>query len=585
MENREDLTSILPFLPLCLRSSSSLFWPPPVVVALKSLSFGPHYSNVNSGQLLFLAISDIRNCLSLPDYSISSSASDGFALFFDDLIPRAEAAKWFEEVVPKLADLLLRLPSLLETHYEKADGGIVKGVNTGLRLLELQQPGIVFLSQELVGALLACSFFCLFPTSDRGAKHLPMINFDHLFAYLYDQYDEKLENKLKCIVHYFERIGSLMPAGCVSFERKVLALEHGTFCFPYPKENFWSQSNISLCPFKISNSGFIEDQLSEAIEVDFANKYLGGGALSRGCVQEEIRFMINPELIAGMLFLPCMADNEALEIVGTERFSNYTGYASSFRFDGDHVDKKEIDVFGRRKRRIIAIDALSSPGKRQYRVECLLREINKALCGFLDHFKCHQYQKFLQDAGFEGCQHDPNVKESGGHSEVYHSSPGNPSTSSQTIEETLANQLFRNHEAHYCQPLDYQQEIGVVTGNWGCGAFGGDPQVKAMLQWLAASQVILSLDIFPAFCYRNLCSHTHHVTKWMVAICLETFHLALYIRLGSTADAGTGGSMDLFTRVDCWGALEYVGGIFSPEIEGRNWNWLLQLAPSIVEIS
>lgn len=172
MENREDLRSILPFLPLCLRSSS-LFWPPPVVEALKALSQGPNYSNVNSGQVLFLAISDIRNSLSFPDSSISSSASDGFSLLFDDvsfftfhllclfivwsfelemfvqLIPREEAAKWFEEVVPKMADLLLRLPSLLETHYEKADGGIVKGVNTGLRLLESQQPGIVFLSQVL----------------------------------------------------------------------------------------------------------------------------------------------------------------------------------------------------------------------------------------------------------------------------------------------------------------------------------------------------------------------------------------------------------------------------------------------------
>lgn len=77
----------------------------------------------------------------------------------------------------------------------------------------------------------------------------------------------------------------MIPAGYISFERKVLALEHGTFSFPYPKENFWSQSSISLCPFKVSNSGLIEDQSSEAIEVDFANKYLGGGALRRGCVQ------------------------------------------------------------------------------------------------------------------------------------------------------------------------------------------------------------------------------------------------------------------------------------------------------------
>ena len=35
--------------------------------------------------------------------------------------------------------------------------------------------------------------------------------------------------------------------------------------------------------------------------------------------------MINPELIIGMLFLPAMSDNEAIEIVGAERFSNYTG--------------------------------------------------------------------------------------------------------------------------------------------------------------------------------------------------------------------------------------------------------------------
>ena len=42
-------------------------------------------------------------------------------------------------------------------------------------------------------------------------------------------------------------------------------------------------------------------------------------------VQEEIRFMINPELIVGMLFMASMDDNEAIEIVGAERFSQYMG--------------------------------------------------------------------------------------------------------------------------------------------------------------------------------------------------------------------------------------------------------------------
>lgn len=42
----------------------------------------------------------------------------------------------------------------------------------------------VCLFQELIAALLACSFFCLFPDSHRGDKNLPIINFGHLFKYV-----------------------------------------------------------------------------------------------------------------------------------------------------------------------------------------------------------------------------------------------------------------------------------------------------------------------------------------------------------------------------------------------------------------
>lgn len=28
----------------------------------------------------------------------------------------------------------------------------------------------------------------------------------------------------------------------------------------------------------------------------------------------------------------------------------------------------------------------------------------------------------------------------------------------------------------------------IATGNWGCGVFGGDPQLKSLIQWMAASQ-------------------------------------------------------------------------------------------------
>ncbi|KAK1426422.1 hypothetical protein QVD17_15093 [Tagetes erecta] len=492
MENRDDLNSILEFLPVVLRSSS-LFWPSQVVEALKALSKGPDHSQVHSGQVLFLAISDLRQSLTLSSDDLAFSTADGFSLYFDDLMSRAEANKWFGETLPAMADSLLRLPSMLEAHYKNADSiscvDSRYGLKTGLRLLKSQEAGVVLLSQELISALLACSFFCLFPDSPRGASDLQVINFDRLFASLYDNYNEKQENKIKCIIHYFERICSSIPVGNVSFERKVLAVDQNHNYIPHPKAESWSKSVVSLCLFEVCSSGLIEDHSKEALEVDFANKYFGGGALSRGCVQEEIRFMINPELIAGMLFLPCMADNEAIEVVGAERFSQYTGYASSFRFCGDFLDKKDTDIMGRRKTRIIAIDALVNPGKRQYKHDFIVREINKAFCGFSDPCKSHQYQILLKDDHFSEAELDHDLK---------------------SLESNSDNFLEIRPSANI------EDEVGIATGNWGCGAFGGDPELKAIIQWLAASQALRPFIVYYTFGLESL-QKLDKVTKWITS--------------------------------------------------------------------
>ena len=85
MEEREDLNSILPYLPLVVRSSS-LFWPSQAVEILKALASGPDQSHVRSGELLFLAISDLRHSLSLSADPLATSAPQGYALFFDQVI-------------------------------------------------------------------------------------------------------------------------------------------------------------------------------------------------------------------------------------------------------------------------------------------------------------------------------------------------------------------------------------------------------------------------------------------------------------------------------------------------------------------
>jgi len=60
--------------------------------------------------------------------------------------------------------------------------------------------------------------------------------------------------------------------------------------------------------------------------------------LGNGCVQEEIRFSICPEMLVSLLVCEVMEDNECVFLIGCERFSNYRGYANSFEFDSDYVD-------------------------------------------------------------------------------------------------------------------------------------------------------------------------------------------------------------------------------------------------------
>eukprot|EP00002_Diphylleia_rotans_P027133 TRINITY_DN542_c0_g1_i10.p1 TRINITY_DN542_c0_g1~~TRINITY_DN542_c0_g1_i10.p1 ORF type:complete len:239 (+),score=32.60 TRINITY_DN542_c0_g1_i10:426-1142(+) len=161
------------------------------------------------------------------------------------------------------------------------------------------------------------------------------------------------------------------------------------------------------------------------LQADFANEYIGGGVLGYGCVQEEIRFVINPECLISMYYSSNpMNYLESIVILGPERFTNYLGYARSFRCQGPYEDKTNKIIYKGEtyvETTITAIDALAGPTLfHQYSPSGMMRELNKAYSGFR-----------LND--------------------------------------------WENPDA------------SVATGNWGCGAFGGDIHLKSMLQWIAAS--------------------------------------------------------------------------------------------------
>lgn len=143
----------------------------------------------------------------------------------------------------------------------------------------------------------------------------------------------------------------------------------------------WAKCEQTFGPsmlLHVTDNGTIESGGDGLLQVDFANKFLGGGVLGWGCVQEEIRFVICPELLCTRLFAERMDAKEAFFMMGCERFSSFTGYAATFKFTGDFVDETPCDQYRRRICTNVAIDATRYRSKLyQFNEWSLLREINK----------------------------------------------------------------------------------------------------------------------------------------------------------------------------------------------------------------
>lgn len=278
---------------------------------------------------------------------------------FEEDFSEEDSEYFFEKVLPKIIELALRLPQLIQSP---------------IPMLQKKMNHSISLSQEQCGCLLANAFLCTFPGRNVGRKNTdyPEINFNRLFS----TKGEKIVEKIKCILNYFKRICFVeMPTGVLTFQRRYV--EPSSF----PK---WKESEVkfSIIKLLVSSDGTIEDGTS-MLQVDFANRYLGGGVLGWGCVQEEIRFIINPEMIVGMLFCESMKSEEAILMTGCEQYNKYTGYASSFKWDGNNNDKTPRDEFRRRMVYVVAIDALSfHKPHMQFEEFALKRELNKAFAGF-----------------------------------------------------------------------------------------------------------------------------------------------------------------------------------------------------------
>ncbi|CAG9802342.1 unnamed protein product [Chironomus riparius] len=290
----------------------------------------------------------------------------------------ANKNKFLRITLPKIIDLALKMPDLIKCSIPLLKKGMNKSIS---------------MTQEQAATILANAFLCTFPrrnTTKRESEYgnYPDINFHKLF----NGEDQKVIEKLKCIINYFERVIKEMPKGILTFTRRSIQRNQ----FPNWKEEIKTFQNLK---YSITSENKIEDA-SGMLQVDFANKAIGGGVLGNGAVQEEIRFCMNPELIVARLFTECLENEESFIMIGTEQFNSYFGYATNFRFAGNFIDKTESDNFRRKKCQIVAIDAFRYDNyKEQFTEANLIRELNKAYSGFYNQYKSKQ----AIASGFWGC--------------------------------------------------------------------------------------------------------------------------------------------------------------------------------------
>lgn len=370
-------------------------------------------------------------------------------------------------------------------------------------LLRSQISAELTFSHEQCASLIANMFFCTFPQRSCNSPHaghgtgayenFPNVNFNTLYATNENvKRPNRRVQKLQCLVYYFETLAKEgIPSGKVSFRRSYIDDEPeaplslsvsvsspklGSITVGVSgsgvstttgavKSPQWTLSTSPLLQPDLRVQGTIEDDGNSCWQADFANMMIGGGVIGAGCVQEEIRFVINPECLVSRLICEKMSPNEAVLIIGPQRYSKYSGYRDTFAWSGHYDDSKaKRDSKGRIMTYITAIDAVSFPAMqahRQFSRHYVHRELNKAYVGFMPSYDDLEISSLASSA--------------------------TPSSSAFSVSASPSTTIKRE---------DSTAKWPIATGHWGCGAFNGDKHLKAIVQWMAASEAGRTLRYF-----------------------------------------------------------------------------------------
>ena len=271
--------------------------------------------------------------------------------------------------------------------------------------------------------LISLSFLCIPLLLPNGSPDMRDTTFQLFFTNR-----PRLVAKLHCIVNYLNLMASAV-SGTAPISLCNALLKGGRkieiqrlVSTSITGGEWWADSTAPMRSVEMKQNYERIESAQNAVHADFANKQIGGGVLRRGCVQEEIRFMVSPECLVAVLLSENLLPHEAIVIRNTLKFNDYEGYSASFRCKG--FNSTLLTLFENPAESflstddVLCIDAIPFGLNRvdQFRIASVVRELEKCRVG-----------------------------------------------------------------------LSYPGMKPFATGNWGCGVFGGDTQLKAVIQWLACS--------------------------------------------------------------------------------------------------
>jgi len=200
----------------------------------------------------------------------------------------------------------------------------------------------------------------------------------------------------------------------------------------------WTDEGLALPRFSVDWQEGVED-CADSVQVGMSNRYPGGapgGVLSTGKMQEPVFFAERPELLVALLISPALRANEALVVSGARQFGAGAGIGEGLR----------------------AVAGGASPSQRDRAATQDLMQVDA-----LDYRDPQTVDEFSRAA----------------------------------VDRELL-KLYAGHSgATLRSPLTARKKL-AASGNWCCDAFGGDPQLKAVLQLIAGGGARLdTLQLYP----------------------------------------------------------------------------------------